>query len=82
MRSYSGPHFPAFGLTLHSVDPKLDFGSQQTFKRNFQKNLMYVYVYIYDVVLVFLLLTLYIFYTASTVSIVDFEKVNAGWIIL
>ena len=33
-----------------------------------------------DVVLVFLLLTLNIFYTFSSVSVDDFEQVNASWV--
>ena len=32
-----------------------------------------------DIVLVFLLLTLYIFHTFSSVSIVDFEQVDVSW---
>ena len=33
-----------------------------------------------DVVLVFLLLTLYMFHTCSSVSIVNFEHLDAGWV--
>ena len=36
----------------------------------------------FDVVLVFLLLTLNIFHTFSSVSIVDFELVNLSWAVL
>ena len=35
---------------------------------------------IIDVVLVFLLLTLNIFHTVSSVSIINFEKVNFSWV--
>ena len=35
-----------------------------------------------DVVLVFLMLTLNIFHTFFSVSLVDFEQVNVSWLIL
>ena len=35
-----------------------------------------------DVVLVFLMLTLNIFHTFFSVSLVDFEEVNVSWLIL
>ena len=34
-----------------------------------------------DVILVFLLLTLNIFHTFSSISIVDFERINVSWVV-
>ena len=40
-----------------------------------------IYIYINDVALVFLFLTLNIFHTFFSVSIVDFKQVNIIWLV-
>ena len=59
-----------FSCSIETLEKKCEICSKLTIKH--QNNVI-------DVILMFLLLTMNIFHTFSSVSIVDFEQVNVSW---